>query len=92
MLTSGEGTEEKRRSSSYGCLFRGADTATEIRLRFKVTYDRGLGAEVVGSPAPGEGAGGGGEPDGRHPGAGGEPGDEDEDAAGRGDEQGADQR
>jgi len=23
----------------YGCLFRGADTATEIRLNFKVTYD-----------------------------------------------------
>jgi hypothetical protein len=23
----------------YGCLFRGADTATEIRLKFKVTYD-----------------------------------------------------
>ena len=23
----------------YGCLFRGADTATEIRLKFKVTYN-----------------------------------------------------
>jgi hypothetical protein len=23
----------------YGCLFRGADTATEIRLKFAVTYD-----------------------------------------------------
>jgi hypothetical protein len=23
----------------YSCLFRGADTATEIRLKFKVTYD-----------------------------------------------------
>jgi hypothetical protein len=23
----------------YGCLFRGADTATEIRIGFKVTYD-----------------------------------------------------
>jgi hypothetical protein len=23
----------------YNCLFRGADTATEIRLRFKVTYN-----------------------------------------------------
>ena len=24
----------------YNCLFRGADTATEIRLTFKVTYDQ----------------------------------------------------
>jgi hypothetical protein len=24
----------------YSCLFRGADTATEIRLKFKVTYDQ----------------------------------------------------
>jgi hypothetical protein len=24
----------------YSCLFRGADTATEIRIKFKVTYDQ----------------------------------------------------
>jgi hypothetical protein len=25
----------------YSCLFRGADTATEIRVKFKVTYNQG---------------------------------------------------
>jgi hypothetical protein len=39
VLTSGEGTEEAQ-VVKYGCLFRGADTATEIRLRFKVTYNQ----------------------------------------------------
>jgi hypothetical protein len=39
VLTSGEGTEEPQ-VVRYSCLFRGADTATEIRLRFKVTYNQ----------------------------------------------------
>jgi hypothetical protein len=39
VLTSGEGTEEAQ-VVKYSCLFRGADTATEIRLRFKVTYNQ----------------------------------------------------
>jgi hypothetical protein len=39
VLTSGEGTEEAQ-VVRYSCLFRGADTATEIRLRFKVTYNQ----------------------------------------------------
>jgi hypothetical protein len=38
VLTSGQGTEEAQ-VVKYSCLFRGADTATEIRLTFKVTYD-----------------------------------------------------
>jgi hypothetical protein len=38
VLTSGQGTEEAQ-VVKYSCLFRGADTATEIRLKFKVTYD-----------------------------------------------------
>jgi hypothetical protein len=37
VLTSGEGTEEAQ-VVKYSCLFRGADTATEIRIKFKVTY------------------------------------------------------
>jgi hypothetical protein len=39
VLTSGEGTTEAQ-VVKYSCLFRGADTATEIRLRFKVTYNQ----------------------------------------------------
>jgi hypothetical protein len=38
VLTSGQGTEEPQ-VVRYSCLFRGADTATEIRLKFKVTYN-----------------------------------------------------
>jgi hypothetical protein len=38
VLTGGEGTVEPQ-TVAYNCLFRGADTATEIRLKFKVTYD-----------------------------------------------------
>ena len=38
VLTSGQGTEEPQ-VVRYNCLFRGADTATEIRLKFKVTYN-----------------------------------------------------
>jgi hypothetical protein len=39
VLTTGEGTEEAQ-IVKYSCLFRGADTATEIRLKFKVTYNQ----------------------------------------------------
>jgi hypothetical protein len=39
VLTSGQGTEEAQ-VVKYSCLFRGADTATEIRVRFKVTYNQ----------------------------------------------------
>jgi hypothetical protein len=38
VYTKGQGTEEAQ-VVKYSCLFRGADTATEIRLKFKVTYD-----------------------------------------------------
>jgi hypothetical protein len=38
VLTGGEGTVEPQ-TVRYNCLFRGADTATEIRLKFKVTYN-----------------------------------------------------
>jgi hypothetical protein len=38
VLTGGEGTVEPQ-IVKYSCLFRGADTATEIRLKFKVTYN-----------------------------------------------------
>ena len=38
VYTKGEGTEEAQ-IVKYNCLFRGADTATEIRLTFKVTYN-----------------------------------------------------
>jgi hypothetical protein len=38
VLTGGEGTVGPQ-TVRYNCLFRGADTATEIRLRFKVTYN-----------------------------------------------------
>lgn len=38
VLTGGEGTVEPQKVR-YNCLFRGADTATEIRLRFTVTYN-----------------------------------------------------
>jgi hypothetical protein len=38
VYTSGQGTEEAQ-VVRYNCLFRGADTATEIRLKFKVTYN-----------------------------------------------------
>jgi hypothetical protein len=38
VLTGGEGTVEPQKVR-YNCLFRGADTATEIRLRFMVTYN-----------------------------------------------------
>jgi hypothetical protein len=38
VLTGGEGTVEPQKVR-YGCLFRGADTATEIRLRWTVTYN-----------------------------------------------------
>jgi hypothetical protein len=38
VLTGGEGTVEPQKVK-YSCLFRGADTATEIRLRFTVTYN-----------------------------------------------------
>jgi hypothetical protein len=38
VYTKGQGTEEAQ-VVKYNCLFRGADTATEIRLRFKVTYN-----------------------------------------------------
>lgn len=38
VYTKGEGTEEPQ-VVKYSCLFRGADTATEIRLTFKVTYN-----------------------------------------------------
>ena len=38
VLTGGEGTVEPQ-IVKYSCLFRGADTATEIRLLFKVTYN-----------------------------------------------------
>ncbi|HEX4306265.1 MAG TPA: hypothetical protein VHZ54_09530 [Solirubrobacterales bacterium] len=38
VLTGGEGTVEPQKVA-YHCLFRGADTATEIVLKFKVTYD-----------------------------------------------------
>jgi hypothetical protein len=39
VLTGGQGTEEAQ-VVKYSCLFRGADTATEIRLKFKVTYNQ----------------------------------------------------
>jgi hypothetical protein len=39
VFTSGQGTEEAQ-IVKYSCLFRGADTATEIRLKFKVTYNQ----------------------------------------------------
>lgn len=38
VLTGGEGTVEPQ-TVKYNCVFRGADTSTEIRLRFKVTYN-----------------------------------------------------
>lgn len=38
VLTGGEGTVEPQKVA-YHCLFRGADTATEITLKFKVTYN-----------------------------------------------------
>ncbi|HEY0278485.1 MAG TPA: hypothetical protein VGC32_09480 [Solirubrobacterales bacterium] len=38
VLTGGEGTVEPQKVR-YNCLFRGADTATEIRLKFTVTYN-----------------------------------------------------
>jgi hypothetical protein len=38
VLTGGEGTVEPQKVR-YNCLFRGADTATEIRLKFVVTYN-----------------------------------------------------
>jgi hypothetical protein len=38
VLTGGEGTVEPQKVA-YRCLFRGADTATEIVLKFKVTYN-----------------------------------------------------
>jgi hypothetical protein len=38
VLTGGEGTVEPQ-EVKYNCVFRGADTATEIRLKFKVTYN-----------------------------------------------------
>lgn len=38
VLTGGEGTVEPQ-VVKYNCLFRGADTSTEIRLKFKVTYN-----------------------------------------------------
>lgn len=38
VYTKGQGTEEPQ-VVKYSCLFRGADTATEIRLTFKVTYN-----------------------------------------------------
>ena len=38
VLTGGEGTVEPQKVK-YSCLFRGADTATEIRLTFTVTYN-----------------------------------------------------
>jgi hypothetical protein len=38
VLTGGEGTVEPQ-TVKYSCLFRGADTSTEIRLKFKVTYN-----------------------------------------------------
>lgn len=38
VLTGGEGTMEPQKVR-YNCLFRGADTATEIRLKFTVTYN-----------------------------------------------------
>lgn len=38
VLTGGEGTVEPQKVR-YNCLFRGADTATEIRLKFQVTYN-----------------------------------------------------
>jgi hypothetical protein len=38
VYTKGDGTEEPQ-VVQYKCLFRGADTATEIRLKFKVTYN-----------------------------------------------------
>jgi hypothetical protein len=38
VFTTGEGTVEAQ-VVRYNCLFRGADTATEIRLKFKVTYN-----------------------------------------------------
>jgi hypothetical protein len=39
VLTGGEGTVEPQKVR-YSCLFRGADTATEIRLKFAVTYNQ----------------------------------------------------
>jgi|GEM_PF-1235547 len=38
VLTGGEGTVESQ-TVKYSCLFRGADTSTEIRLKFKATYN-----------------------------------------------------
>jgi hypothetical protein len=38
VLTGGEGTVEPQKVR-YNCIFRGADTATEIRLKFTVTYN-----------------------------------------------------
>ena len=38
VLTGGEGTVEPQKVA-YNCLFRGADTATEIVLKFTVTYN-----------------------------------------------------
>jgi hypothetical protein len=39
VMTGGEGTVEPQKVR-YSCLFRGADTATEIRLLFTVTYNQ----------------------------------------------------
>jgi hypothetical protein len=39
VLTGGEGTVEPQKVA-YNCLFRGADTSTEITLKFKVTYNQ----------------------------------------------------
>ena len=39
VLTGGEGTVEAQKVR-YSCLFRGADTATEIRLKWTVTYNQ----------------------------------------------------
>ena len=38
VMTGGEGTVEPQKVA-YSCLFRGADSSTEIRLRFTVTYN-----------------------------------------------------
>lgn len=38
VLTGGEGTVEPQKVR-YSCVFRGADTSTEIRLKFSVTYN-----------------------------------------------------
>ena len=41
VLTGGEGTVEPQKVK-YNCLFRGADTATEIRLKFTGHLQHGL--------------------------------------------------